>query len=510
MTTSTTSKTAVVPVLSVWRPALLALAAVLAVILLAYGSTAADMVQTWWRSNTFTHGFFIVPIVAFLIWQQREAVARLNPRPAPWVLVLMLLVSVVWLGARVLGINAAEQFAFVALVPLGTMALLGVAITRVLLFPLAYLFFAVPFGEFLVPVLQDITAAFTVWALNVSRIPVLWEGRYFFIPTGSFEVAEACSGVRYLIASVALGALYAWWSYYSPWRRLAFIALAVVVPVLANGVRAYLIVMIAHLSDNQLAVGIDHFIYGWFFFGLVMMLIFWIGNRFRDEPPVVVGAPAQSAVAGKPAHWMLWSAAAVVVIAAAPLLQQVQQAPGGPAAELQLPAGRDGWRGPLSSVDAWAPKYPEASSTQRAEYRFDLRAVQVYAAWYANPSRDTELGGPENALHDHDRERRVGESEVEVAGTGGRRWTARELQLQTPAGMRIVWTWYVVGGREVTGVIRAKWIQARARLTGGDSSAGVVALAADYDTDPEQARALLRTFVTAHDLTPAVLLEVVP
>lgn len=70
-----------------------------------------------------------------------------------------------------------------------------------------------------------------------------WEGLYLSIPAGHFEVAEACSGLRYLMASVALGVLYAYLTYRSPWRRLAFVVLSMVMPIVANGIRAYGIVM---------------------------------------------------------------------------------------------------------------------------------------------------------------------------------------------------------------------------------------------------------------------------
>ena len=66
------------------------------------------------------------------------------------------------------------------------------------------------------------------------------------------------------------------------WRRLVFIALSIIVPIIANGIRAYLIVMIGHLSNNRLATGVDHVIYGWVFFGFVMMLLFWIGSQWRE------------------------------------------------------------------------------------------------------------------------------------------------------------------------------------------------------------------------------------
>ena len=136
------------------------------------------------------------------------------------------------------------------------------------------------------------TADFTVAALRLTGIPVYREGQFFTIPTGSWSVVEACSGLRYLIASVTVGVLYAYLTYRSPARRAAFVAASIVVPIVANWVRAYMIVMIGHLSGMKYAVGVDHLIYGWVFFGIVMLLLFWIGSFWREDV-----APAAAAAA---------------------------------------------------------------------------------------------------------------------------------------------------------------------------------------------------------------------
>ena len=70
-----------------------------------------------------------------------------------------------------------------------------------------------------------------------------------------------------IIASLTVGTLFAYLSYRSLNRRLIFVGVAFAVPVIANWMRAYMIVMIGHLSGNKLAVGVDHLIYGWVFFG---------------------------------------------------------------------------------------------------------------------------------------------------------------------------------------------------------------------------------------------------
>ncbi|UUZ51375.1 exosortase [Massilia sp. B-10] len=112
---------------------------------------------------------------------------------------------------------------------------------------------------------------------------MLRNGTHFELPTGNWSVVEACSGVRYLISSVTIGCLYAYLTYRSKLRRAVFIAASIVVPVIANGLRAYMIVMIGHTSNMALATGVDHLIYGWIFFGIVMFIMFWIGSYWRQD-----------------------------------------------------------------------------------------------------------------------------------------------------------------------------------------------------------------------------------
>ncbi|MBL0150818.1 MAG: archaeosortase/exosortase family protein [Ideonella sp.] len=124
-------------------------------------------------------------------------------------------------------------------------------------FPLGFAFFAVPIGEFALPVLMQWTADFTVGAL----------------------------------ASFMVGSLFGYLNYQSNKRRWIFVGLSLLVPVLANWVRAYMIVMLGHLSNNRLATGVDHLVYGWVFFGVVIMGLFTIGARWAEPP--VPGQPRQ-------------------------------------------------------------------------------------------------------------------------------------------------------------------------------------------------------------------------
>jgi len=142
----------------------------------------------------------------------------------------------------------------------------------------------VPIGEAqLLPHLMGFTADFTIALIRLTGLSVYREGLHFSLVSGDWSVVEACSGVRYLISSVTLGTIYAYITYRKNYKRAIFILCALIVPIFANGMRAYMIVMIGHLSGMTLATGVDHIIYGAFFFAIIVFIMFYIGSFWRDS-----------------------------------------------------------------------------------------------------------------------------------------------------------------------------------------------------------------------------------
>ena len=137
-----------------WRWALTALAVLLGLTIFLYWQTASTIVLIWSRSETFTHGFLVPPITAWLIWRQREVLTRMAPRPSLWAIVLLAGASLAWLLGDLSAVNALTQLALVAMLVLLVPALLGWQVTRSIIFPLGFLFFAVPVGEFAMPQLM--------------------------------------------------------------------------------------------------------------------------------------------------------------------------------------------------------------------------------------------------------------------------------------------------------------------------------------------------------------------
>jgi exosortase A len=249
-------------------------------------------VKTWVDSTAYNHCFLVIPIALYLIWDRRASLNGLTAEPMPRVGLLVLPLGVVWLLAERLGIMEGRQLAAVSMAQVLFLAMLGPRLWLALLGPLLYLYFLVPFGEFLTPSLQDITTWFIRHGVDVLGIPAYIDGYVIEIPEGSFFVAEACAGLRFLIASIAFGVLYSLLMYRSPMRRAVFIVASIIMPVVANGFRGLGIVSLGYVLGSAQAAATDHILYGWIFFSIVILLLIVAGLPFRqDEQSVAAPAP---------------------------------------------------------------------------------------------------------------------------------------------------------------------------------------------------------------------------
>ncbi|MCA1859503.1 exosortase A [Janthinobacterium sp. HSC-3S05] len=500
------------PDAAVWRhghaqgqqQALLLLLLALAAIVLLYHATFWSMLELWSRSQTFAHGFLIVPISCWLAWRQRARLAALAPQPSRPGLLLLGVLGLAWLLADAANVPVVEQYAATAMLPACVLAILGPPAVRLLAFPLAYLFLAVPFGEVFLEPLIDFTAAFTVTALQWTGVPVFRDGSNFSLPTGNWSVVEACSGLRYLIAALALGALFAHVNFHSARRRLAVMAAALLVPILANGVRAYLIVMLGHLSDMRLAVGIDHLIYGWLFFGLVALLLFWLAARWRELPPARAVPPAQparlGAAAASPRAVVRASVACLLLAAVWPVLALASHrddAPKLPAVVLTLP-DPPAWHRLPALPPAWQAPYagtPARFAAMYARQDGDGAPVGLQLHWYARQARDAELlthqASPYGArwMPLAQGERHVNLSDGQIG--------VRESVLAHGGERLLLWRVYRQGGVVTARPVLVKLLLAQAKLLGRRQDGADILVFAAYDELAPPPRAQLQAFMRA-------------
>ncbi len=504
---------------SPWRRGLPPLAFLLAATLLLYRETFIGMAQIWLRSETFTHCLFVLPMSLWLVWRQRDELAPLRPAPAAWTLLPMLGAAAAWLVGELVASNAVTQLAATALVVLAVFLVLGRRVCAAILFPLGFLFFAVPIGEFLLPQFMEWTADFTVAALRLSGIPVYREGLQFVIPSGHWSVVEACSGIRYLIASLVVGTLFAYLNYRTLWRRWVFVGVSILVPVLANWVRAYLIVMLGHLSDNVIATGADHLIYGWVFFGVVMLLMFMIGARWREDdvPPAgaagaVSGPQAGGAVAAPASRaWGLALAAAALLSLPPAWLWQMERVRDRlPDAEIVLDAPAalgGGWQRVPAPPVVFEPAFQNPSAESVAWYAKEGRQVAVHVSYYRRQHAERKLVGSQNVLvtsnDAHWAQLSEGAFALTLADVGGTvtlktaelRPTGAPGTLGAAGGRNLrVWQVYWVNDRLTSSDVWAKLQGAFGRLMGRSDDAAVIVLYAAHGQRDDDPAPLLEEF----------------
>jgi exosortase A len=486
------------PAAGAWRAHLVALGAAAAAILILFARDSAGMAGLWWTSATFNHCLLIVPILAWLVRQRLPQLRALAPSAWAPGLAWVAAGSAAWLLGEAGGVTFFRHLGLVVMLQGAVIACLGKAVSRGLAFPIFYALFLVPFGEALVPPMQSLTAKMSMALLALTGVPAHIDGIFISTPTGLFRVAEACSGVRFLIAMAALTALVANLCFRAWPRRIAFAAAAMAIPVLANGVRAFGTIYVAHLTDNEVAVGFDHIVYGWVFFGLVIALIMAAGWRFFDRRPDEAWfdpadlQPAGAAPGERADAWRI-AAVAVVLAAAAPLWTGAVAAAGTRAApDFELPQVA-GWTR-IAAVPDWQPHFTGADRMRQGRYRDSAgRQVDLAIVVYARQSEGRELVGYGQGAADPDGEWSWTADTAPPPGGKAERIGSRGHAREVASFYRV--------GRTLTGSsARVKIETVRARLLGGPQRAVAVLVAAEAPADAISPRPAIDAFLK--DLGP--------
>lgn len=445
------------------RDARSGLAIGLLVLGLLFHTEIVAAVNTWIESTAYNHCFLVIPIVIYLIWDRRGSLRGLTASPLPIAAALALPLGVVWLAAERLGIMEGRQLAAMSMVEVLFFTILGRRLWQALSGPLLYLYFLVPFGDFLTPQLQDFTTWFTRHGLDILGIPAYIDGYIIEIPQGTFFVAEACAGLRFLIASIAFGVLYALLIYRSPVRRMVFVGASMIVPVIANGFRALGIVVLGYVLGSAQAAATDHVLYGWIFFSVVILLLILLGLPFRqDEQPVHAMNSPMPADPGAARSGLFAGLLVAAVAALGPIVVAgLNQASAMPEAALQ----------PLdlapSCVNEGAPAIPAWGSVGRAivqRVRCGTTEMNVEVEVFA--SRST--AGPVNAERRHLTRSPDGDdvSEMPVltkSGTALPGW--RFIRADSP-GFFVTTAGMWIDGRPATPGLRMRLLMAKNSLTG--------------------------------------------
>ncbi|MEM6579651.1 MAG: exosortase A [Pseudomonadota bacterium] len=470
-------------------------------------TTVYSMVEIWMRSDTFAHGILILPISIWLVWSRRHELQGAMARPQPWVLILTFAGGLVWLLAEIVDVNLIRQLALIGILITGIWAILGTALAWRLAFPLGFLFLMVPMGEGLIQPMVEFTADTTHMLVQATGIPIYREGRLLHLPSGSWSVVEGCSGVRYIIASYTLGILYAYLTYRSMWRRVTFVVISFLVPIAANSLRAFMIVMIGHFSGMKLAAGVDHLIYGWVFFGVVMLLLFWLGSFWREEQSTDVDFEATQPTDGfrnSSAHYAVLLLA-IVVTASAPAVDQAMAHNGKSATYPPIPipvASQSDWQPAENPNWSWAPNQPGADRSLEQYYNSPVGTVGLFLRQYLGAKDQYKLVQTSSPWRPYNERDVWGVSSVagqSFSVNGTKPLQVKEIILVGPRHRLLVWSWYRIGDEQTQNDVIARLLEAK-KLLGGQRNGTRIYIVSNIGAESrlEKARESLRSFYQSY------------
>ncbi len=472
------------------------IAALLIIPLLFLDSTLA-MVDVWLVNETFTHGFLIFPIAIWLLWQKRSRLNRITANPQPRALLLIIPLLAIWLVGFIGDVNAVQQLAVISLIPSTIFLLFGWKLFAAAAFPLFYLYFAIPLGQGLIPPLMEFTAYFTVQMIQLVGIPVYQDGLYFILPSGNWSVVEECSGVRYLIASMALGTIYAYLTYQSTRRRTIFILFSIAVPIIANGLRAFMIVMIGHYSGMKYAVGADHLLYGWVFFGLVIFIMFYIGSFWGeqdtetdDDAKATTDAIGHSNTTRTPTTLLLILSVTILTTRTyAYYLAAPADIPDD--ARFSLSMSSTDWSLTATPDFNWSPDFNNPDKHLTAAFQHNNEIVRIDVAFFAYQRNNAEAISSLNRLtNPYEGDWKIIDSRM-IQRNG---MDIRQTELLKMDRKVLVWNWYRVGRFETANPYMAKLYQVYNQLFLDRKDVSMVAISTSFDQNIDITTATLERF----------------
>jgi exosortase len=296
---------------NLWKPLLIACA-----VAFAYLTVLSRLGLFWWTDENYSHGLLIPFIIGYLLWSERDALARAPKRPAPLAGIALVVVALVMLWLGTAGAELFTQRTSLAVLAAGVVAYFwGFRTVRLVAVPLLLFLLAVPipaiiFNKIAFP-LQLFASRCAVASMQLLDIPVLRQGNVIeLMPLGSsttkkLEVVEACSGIRSLMTLVTLAVVFAYFTFpkdegkgdgtsgknddargrgrfawlksYGVWRSIILVVSAVPIAIITNAGRVSGTGILSRYYGTRVADGFFHEFSGWVVYVVAFLLLFATG-----------------------------------------------------------------------------------------------------------------------------------------------------------------------------------------------------------------------------------------
>ena len=416
-----------------------------AAVVMLFRDSFASMVALW-PLSAYQHAYVVVPLVLFLLWLERNELGAPPLRGSLAGLFLLVVLVILWLAGRAAAVQAVEHLAVAAMIPAFVLTTLGWPAFRTVAFPLLFLMAAVPVGEELIPILLEVTADVSEWLLRLLGIPVLREGMFFTLPGGSFEVAEVCSGIRYLMAGTVTALLFSYFNFQGWGKRLAFTVFAAASFIAANGVRAFITMAVASATNGRWLGGDDHVYFGMVLFAVLLLGLLWLGTKYAEPSAKRAPKPSSDLLRSRPTSVAVLVVLGLGLMGTAVGLRASHEANDAKLLPTRLP-GLEGCSGPSDWSAPWRPEFkgPDVESL----YSYDCGGLKlhVYLASYGHQEQGKEVISSENHVVPFDWRQHTQRREATPDLEFGPSVVLNESQVVITANNVLAWHWYDVNGR---------------------------------------------------------------
>lgn len=507
------------------------LLAVAALLGLAFHEGLVQMVQTWLSTEEYSHGLLLPLLAGYLIWQRRTALRQHNWQPHWTGLFIVAIGLVANAMGKLSAVYAIQQYSFVMTLYGLVICAGGWRLLQALTAPMLLLLFMVPLPNFfmnnLSAELQLISSKIGVWCIRAAGISVYLEGNVIDLGTYKLQVAEACSGLRYLFPLMTMGFVMAYLFKAPMWKRTAVFLSSIPLTILMNSLRIGVIGVMVEYWGIAMAEGFLHEFQGWAVFmvtAAIMMLEIVVLSRLgrngkswresfgslRDPVPINiggVGAASASTPASIPRPIL---GALLLLVAAAPAAwafsAQTELTPSR-ATFAEFPQQIGNWQGRRSPIEQvyldvlMLDDYIMADYTQSGAAA--QGAVNFYVAWYDSQRAGQSAHSPRSCLPGGGWDiRTIEQIDVASARVAGQTLRVNRVLIENGANKQLVYYWFQQRGRIVTNEYLVKWYLFRDSLTRHRTDGALVRLmiAVPEGKSLEQAEMELQKF--AGDVMP--------
>jgi exosortase len=251
--------------------------------LTAYIPTFIWMYDRWVAHDTYySHGFLVPFISIFLVWLKRESLSKIEIKPANlgWLFFLFGILAHALSANKLVRVYFTSGFSLIVVLIGLTLLFFGKKILRQVLFPILFLVFMVPAP---LVALSDTSFRLKIFAaqastkiINLLGVPAIREGSIIRTIHSQMIVEDPCSGIRSLIALIALGSLMAYFSNISRTKKIIVFFSSIPIAVVSNIIRIVALSLASEMYGAKFAMGWFHntmgiLVFVFAFFGLSLI-----------------------------------------------------------------------------------------------------------------------------------------------------------------------------------------------------------------------------------------------